>query len=251
MGSRSTLWIRLGAVYQTAGPYRSRGQSHSVRYPGLPPSGQNAISPSLFFSRPSSFPDAAKKLATLLLPSPPTPTLLIKSKARARYLYNRPFPLPSSLRFPLPPPAPAYSPPSPSSPPPLIMSSAMQRPTLTNVHIRSAADAHKLFYAVQLGLLPKIEKRLDANERAALRPGDVYVWEEKGPNTDSFSVSMERFTEGKSWTASRVREVRRRPIFPSFSSHAARTLRRTSSCISRARAKARVTRGAPPNAPEM
>ncbi|OSD07026.1 hypothetical protein PYCCODRAFT_1359784 [Trametes coccinea BRFM310] len=86
------------------------------------------------------------------------------------------------------------------------MSTPMQRPTLTNVHIRSAADAHKLFYAVQLGLLPKIEKRLDANERAALRPGDVYVWEEKGPNTDSFSVSMERFTEGKSWTASRVRE---------------------------------------------
>ncbi|PIL36010.1 hypothetical protein GSI_01670 [Ganoderma sinense ZZ0214-1] len=82
----------------------------------------------------------------------------------------------------------------------------MQRPTLTDVHIRSAADAHKLFYAVQLGLLPKVEKRLDANERAALRPGDVYVWEEKGPNTDSFSVSMERFTEGKSWTASRVRE---------------------------------------------
>nr|VWO99860.1 Uncharacterized protein [Ganoderma boninense] len=82
----------------------------------------------------------------------------------------------------------------------------MQRPTLTDVHIRSAADAHKLFYAVQLGLLPKIDKRLDAHERAALRPGDVYVWEEKGPNTDSFSVSMERFTEGKSWTASRVRE---------------------------------------------
>ncbi|KAL1945932.1 hypothetical protein VTO73DRAFT_1934 [Trametes versicolor] len=82
----------------------------------------------------------------------------------------------------------------------------MQRPTLTNVHIRSATDAHKLFYAVQVGLLPKIERRLDANERAALRPGDVYVWEERGPGSDSFSVSMERFTEGKSWTASRVRE---------------------------------------------
>lgn len=94
---------------------------------------------------------------------------------------------------------------------------AMQVPTLRNVHIRSAADAHKLFYAVQLGLLPKIEKRLDANERAALRPGDVYVWEEKGPNTDSFSVSMERFTEGKSWTASRVREVRI-PLLPLLSS---------------------------------
>ncbi|KAH9946946.1 Gti1/Pac2 family-domain-containing protein [Amylocystis lapponica] len=82
----------------------------------------------------------------------------------------------------------------------------MQLPTLSNVHIRSASDAHKLFYAVQLGLLDKIEKRLDAHERSALRPGDVYVWEEKGPSADSFSVSMERFTEGKSWTASRVRE---------------------------------------------
>lgn len=95
------------------------------------------------------------------------------------------------------------------------MTTAMQHPTLTNVHIRSASDAHKLFYAVQLGLLPKIDKRLDANERAALRPGDVYVWEEKGPNSDSFSVSMERFTEGKSWTASRVREVRR-PVPPRY-----------------------------------
>lgn len=82
----------------------------------------------------------------------------------------------------------------------------MQKPTLQNVHIRSADDAHKVFYAVQLGLLPKIEKRLDAHERQALRPGDVYVWEKKGPTGDAFSVGMERFTEGKSWTASRVRE---------------------------------------------
>ncbi|KAI0948994.1 hypothetical protein AcW1_008715 [Taiwanofungus camphoratus] len=82
----------------------------------------------------------------------------------------------------------------------------MQIPTLTNIHIRSAEDAHKIFYAVQLGILPKIDKRLDAHERAALRPGDIYVWEKKGPSADAFSVSMERFTEGKSWTASRVRE---------------------------------------------
>ncbi|GBE80481.1 cAMP-independent regulatory protein [Sparassis crispa] len=82
----------------------------------------------------------------------------------------------------------------------------MQEPTLTDIHIRSVQDAHKLFYAVQLGLLEKIDKRLDANERNALRPGNVYVWEEKGPTADTFSVSMERFTEGKSWTASRVRD---------------------------------------------
>ncbi|KAJ3491231.1 hypothetical protein NLI96_g845 [Meripilus lineatus] len=81
----------------------------------------------------------------------------------------------------------------------------MQQPTLTDVHIRTVDDAHKLFYAVQLNLLPKIEKRLDAHERAALRPGNVYVWEEKAPSADNYTVTMERFTEGKSWTASRVR----------------------------------------------
>ncbi|KAI0081956.1 hypothetical protein K474DRAFT_1580171, partial [Panus rudis PR-1116 ss-1] len=81
----------------------------------------------------------------------------------------------------------------------------MQQPTLTNVHVRTIDDAHKLFYAVELGKLPKIEKRLDSHERAALRPGNVYVWEEKPPSADNYSVTMERFTEGKSWTASRVR----------------------------------------------
>ncbi len=121
----------------------------------------------------------------------------------------------------------------------------MQVPTLRNVHIRSAADAHKLFYAVQLGILPKIEKRLDANERAALRPGDVYVWEEKGPNTDSFSVSMERFTEGKSWTASRVREVRPATPFAAFAlSRSDRAPYRTSSCTSRAPRRAKGMQGA-------
>ena len=146
---------------------------------------------------------------------------------------------PSSLpSCPLPCPLPLCPPPSPPS---LLPTMTMQQPTLKDVHIRSAADAHKLFYAVQCGKLPKIEKRLDANERAALRPGDVYVWEEKGPNTDSFSVSMERFTEGKSWTASRVREVRPRDTSYPPVSHALHPCCRTSSCISRIRVRERAT----------
>ncbi|EKM54719.1 uncharacterized protein PHACADRAFT_98202, partial [Phanerochaete carnosa HHB-10118-sp] len=88
-----------------------------------------------------------------------------------------------------------------------------QRPTLTNTHIRSVADAQKLFYAVQLGMLPKIERRLDAVERKRLRPGDVYVWEERGA-TGLFAgasagvavVGIERWTEGLSWSASRIRD---------------------------------------------
>ncbi|OCH91691.1 hypothetical protein OBBRIDRAFT_728331 [Obba rivulosa] len=82
----------------------------------------------------------------------------------------------------------------------------MQKPTLTDVFIRTIEDAHKLFHAVELGQLPKIEKRLNAQERAALRPGDAFVWEEKAPSTDAFNVSIERFTEGLSWTPSRVRD---------------------------------------------
>ncbi|EMD33706.1 hypothetical protein CERSUDRAFT_87035 [Gelatoporia subvermispora B] len=82
----------------------------------------------------------------------------------------------------------------------------MQKPTLSDIFIRTIEDAHKLFYAVELGQLPKIEKRLNAQERAALRPGDAFVWEEKAPSTDAFNVSIERFTEGLSWTPSRVRD---------------------------------------------
>ena len=108
-----------------------------------------------------------------------------------------------------------------------------QLPTLTNTHIRSVADAQKLFYAVQLGLLPKVERRLDAVERKRLQPGDVYVWEERGSGPgfvaqgsavaataaaaahkveggegapQGYEVGIERWTEGLSWSASRIRE---------------------------------------------
>ena len=76
------------------------------------------------------------------------------------------------------------------------------------MRVRNVHDAHAIFHAVAMSRLPMLQRALDQEERQRISPGDVYVWEEKGPNADSFSVSMERFTEGKSWTASRVREVR-------------------------------------------
>ena len=107
-------------------------------------------------------------------------------------------------------PSPVASAPPPAGPPqpcaPQNVAAGMQRPTLENIHIRSVDDAKKLFYAVQLGWLPRIERRLDAQERRMLKPGSVYVWEEKGPSTDSYQVSIERWTEGLSWSASRIRE---------------------------------------------
>jgi hypothetical protein len=74
--------------------------------------------------------------------------------------------------------------------------------------VRSTADAHKLFYAVQRGILPLVRRRLDAEERLALAPGNVYIWEERPASADGPGPAMERFTEGKRWSQSRVREVR-------------------------------------------
>lgn len=52
----------------------------------------------------------------------------------------------------------------------------MQRPTLQNVRIRSTRDALQVFNGVALNRLPLITRRLDAEERRAIIPGNIYVW---------------------------------------------------------------------------
>jgi Gti1/Pac2 family transcription factor len=89
----------------------------------------------------------------------------------------------------------------------------MQRPTCTNVRIRSTQDAHKIFFAIQQGLLHMVTRRLDAEERLALKTGCVYAWEERGPHTEVTGLGIERFTEGRRWSPSRVRDV---SYFPSL-----------------------------------
>ena len=83
----------------------------------------------------------------------------------------------------------------------------MQQPTCTNVRIRSTADAHKIFGSIQQGLLHMVTRRLDAEERLALRSGCVYAWEERGPHSEITGLGIERFTEGRRWSPSRVRDV--------------------------------------------
>ncbi|KAF8813900.1 hypothetical protein BYT27DRAFT_7083823 [Phlegmacium glaucopus] len=82
----------------------------------------------------------------------------------------------------------------------------MQHPTCTNIRIRSTADAHKIFGAVQQGLLHMVTRRLDAEERLALRSGCIYAWEERGPHSEITGLGIERFTEGRRWSPSRVRD---------------------------------------------
>lgn len=66
----------------------------------------------------------------------------------------------------------------------------MQSPTLQNVRIQSTRDALQVFYAVARRILPKVTRRLDAQERQAITAGNVYVWEENG-NTDA--AGLERW----------------------------------------------------------
>ncbi|KAF8482569.1 Gti1/Pac2 family-domain-containing protein [Russula ochroleuca] len=82
----------------------------------------------------------------------------------------------------------------------------MQRPTCTDIRIRSVADALIIFYAVSKGTLPIVSRRLDSEERRCIRSGSVYVWEERGPDAEATGLGIERWTDGIRWGPSRVRD---------------------------------------------
>ena len=61
-----------------------------------------------------------------------------------------------------------------------------------------------------------VTRRLDADERLALRSGCIYAWEERGPHSEITGLGIERFTEGRRWSPSRVRDVRISSAFNSW-----------------------------------
>jgi Gti1/Pac2 family transcription factor len=63
--------------------------------------------------------------------------------------------------------------------------------------VRTPSDAIILFEACRLGLLPRVQRRLSEKERQSIRSGSVFVWDER-------EAGMRRWTDGKSWSASRV-----------------------------------------------
>ena len=66
----------------------------------------------------------------------------------------------------------------------------MQRPTCTDIRVRSVSDALIIFYAVSKGVLPIVSRRLDSEERRCIRSGSVYVWEERGPDAEATGVRL-------------------------------------------------------------
>jgi hypothetical protein len=79
----------------------------------------------------------------------------------------------------------------------------MQKPTCTNTRIRSRQDAHQILVAVLTGVLPYLTRRLNEDEKLSIRPGYVYAWEE----CNQTPYAMQRFTDGKKWHPSRIRDV--------------------------------------------
>jgi hypothetical protein len=69
-----------------------------------------------------------------------------------------------------------------------------QQPTLQNARIRTAQDALHVFFAVARNVLTLLTRRLDADERKAIRSGNVYIWEDRSASTvDNGGITMERW----------------------------------------------------------
>lgn len=64
----------------------------------------------------------------------------------------------------------------------------LQPPTCTGIRIRSVLDAHLIFHGVMMRILPMVTRRLDTDERRMVRPGNVYVWEERGRHSEATGV---------------------------------------------------------------
>ena len=88
--------------------------------------------------------------------------------------------------------------PNPRLPPPKSPTGSASLDMETyNGHVRTPADAIVLFEACRLGLLPRVQRRLSEKERQSIKSGSVFVWDER-------EAGMRRWTDGKSWSASRV-----------------------------------------------
>ncbi|EMD38066.1 hypothetical protein CERSUDRAFT_152690 [Gelatoporia subvermispora B] len=77
-----------------------------------------------------------------------------------------------------------------------------QRPTHPRLHVRDAADAHRVFEAVRQGLLKPVQRRLNEMERSMyIVSGALFVWEESDDE-----MGLKRWTDGRVWSQSRMRE---------------------------------------------
>ena len=81
----------------------------------------------------------------------------------------------------------------------------IQRPTHPRLHVRDVRDALIILEAVRIGRLRPVTRRLNEDERAAfIQSGSVFVWAESEDE-----LGLKRWTDGRVWSQSRMREVNR------------------------------------------
>ncbi|PCH36016.1 hypothetical protein WOLCODRAFT_28281 [Wolfiporia cocos MD-104 SS10] len=81
-----------------------------------------------------------------------------------------------------------------------------QVPTCLDTRVETVADAHVIFYSVFLNMRPKVVQRLNVHEREHIHSGSVFVWEERPSEQDASGVGISRWTDGRRWGPSRVRD---------------------------------------------
>lgn len=64
--------------------------------------------------------------------------------------------------------------------------------------IMNLQDALLILEGIRLGVLPKVQRRLNDFERKCIVAGSIYAWNEN-------ELGMKRWTDGKSWLASKVK----------------------------------------------
>ena len=81
----------------------------------------------------------------------------------------------------------------------------VQRPTHQRLHVRDAKDAQTVFEAVRRGTLKPVTRRLNEIERSMfIQSGAIFVWEQSDDE-----LGLKRWTDGRVWSQSRMREVSR------------------------------------------
>ncbi|KAL5485488.1 hypothetical protein ACEPAI_8130 [Sanghuangporus weigelae] len=79
----------------------------------------------------------------------------------------------------------------------ILDSSQPESCTVTTIH-RPYQECN-LRHALEYG-------RLNTEERRAVRSGNVYIWEQRGRNSETTGLKLERWTDGIRWSASRIRD---------------------------------------------
>lgn len=80
-----------------------------------------------------------------------------------------------------------------------------QPPTCRSIRLRNVDDANRVFHGVFLRVLPLFSRRLTVEERRAIHTGCVFVWEERNPTMEATGEGIERWTDGRRWSCSRVK----------------------------------------------